>query len=150
LNRVPGQPLFLADPNCNCIDPTKQLVLNPAAWVEAPYGTFGASAPYFNDFRWQRQPAESMAFGRIFRIKESITFQIRAEFQNIFNRLFYSTPSDGAGFAAPFVTITTPTAHANTFLTTPGLLSSGFGYVNWVNGGSALPRSGQIVGRITF
>jgi hypothetical protein len=152
LNRVPGQPLFLVDPNSK-FDPTNQLVLNPAAWTEAPYGTFGASAPYFNDFRWQRQPSESMAFGRVFRIKERASFQIRAEFQNIFNRLFYSTPSDGAGFAAPFVTITTPTAHANNYGpngATKGLLSSGFGYVNWVNGGSALPRSGQIVARFTF
>ena len=66
MNRVPGQPLFLVDPNSK-FDPTKQLVLNPAAWVEPPYGTFGASAPYFNDYRWQRQPAESMAFGRVFR-----------------------------------------------------------------------------------
>src|SRR5262249_45939842 len=65
LNRVPGQPLFLVDPNGK-FDPTNQLALNPAAWVEAPYGTFGASAPYFNDFRWQRQPSESMAFGRTF------------------------------------------------------------------------------------
>jgi hypothetical protein len=121
--------------------------------VESPYGTFGNSAAYFNDFRWQRLPSENMAFGRVFRIKERASFQIRAEFQNIFNRLFYSTPSDGAGFAAPFVTITTPTAHANNYGpngATKGLLSSGFGYVNWVNGGSALPRSGQIVARFTF
>ena len=72
LNRVSGQPLFLVDPNSK-FDPTQTLVLNPKAWVEPPYGTFGASAPYFNDFRWQRQPAESMAFGRTFRIKEQCT-----------------------------------------------------------------------------
>ncbi len=30
-NRVPGQPLLLKDPNCHCIDPTKDLVLNPNA-----------------------------------------------------------------------------------------------------------------------
>jgi hypothetical protein len=29
-------------------------------------------------------------------------------------------------------------------------LSSGWGYVNWLNGGSAQPRSGQIVARFTF
>jgi len=152
LNRVPGQPLFLngVDPNCHCIDPTKQLALNPAAWVEPAYGTFGASAPYFNDFRWQRQPSESMAFGRVFRITERASFQVRAEFQNIFNRLFYSTPSDGAPFGVGLTTITTPTGHANSYGATTGLLSSGFGYVNWVNGGSALPRSGQIVARFSF
>ena len=91
-NRVPGQPLLLVDPNSK-FDPTTQLAINPNAWVEPPYGTFGASAPYFNDFRWQRQPSESMAFGRIFRFKERASFEIRAEFLNIFNRLFYSLPA---------------------------------------------------------
>jgi hypothetical protein len=31
MSRVPGQPLFLKDLNCGCIDPRKDLVLNPAA-----------------------------------------------------------------------------------------------------------------------
>lgn len=29
-NRVPGVPLFTKDLNCHCIDPNKDLVLNPA------------------------------------------------------------------------------------------------------------------------
>ncbi|PWU10309.1 MAG: hypothetical protein C5B51_04510 [Terriglobia bacterium] len=152
MNRVQGQPLFLVDPNSR-FDPTKQLVLNPAAWTEPAYGTFGASAPYFNDFRWQRQPSESMAFGRIFRIKERATVSIRAEFQNIFNRTFYSLPS----IFTTGVTTTTPTGRANSLSGTTGLLSSGFGYVNWVNGGTfsntgigPAPRSGQIVARFQF
>ena len=37
-NRVPGQPLFLVDPNSH-FDPTTQLALNPAAWTDAPLGT---------------------------------------------------------------------------------------------------------------
>jgi Carboxypeptidase regulatory-like domain/TonB dependent receptor len=150
MDRVPGQPLFLVAPNSH-FDPTTQLVLNPKAWVEPPYGTFGASAPYFNDFRWQRQPAESMAFGRVFRIKERAQLQIRAEFQNIFNRLFYQAPADGAPFGFPFTSVATPTLHGNP----GGTLSQGFGYVNWVNGGlaaygGAQPRSGQLVARFTF
>ncbi|MGD0133398.1 MAG: TonB-dependent receptor, partial [Bryobacteraceae bacterium] len=128
MDRVPGQPLFLVNPN-STFDPTQQLVLNPKAWVEPPYGTFGTSAPYYNDFRWQRQPAESMSFGRIFRIKERYQLQIRAEFQNIFNRLFYQAPADGAPFGFPFTSVTTPTLHGNP----GGTLSQGFGYVNWVN-----------------
>ena len=60
MDRVPGQPLSLVDPNSK-FDPTKQLVLNPEAWVEPPFGTFGTSAAYYNDFRWQRQPGESIA-----------------------------------------------------------------------------------------
>ncbi len=145
LNRVPGQSLFLVNPNSK-FDPTQQLALNPAAWTEAPYGTFGNSAAYYNDFRWQRQPSENMAFGRVFRIKERAQFQIRAEFQNIFNRLFYSAPIDGAGFLATFGNPSIPTLHLNP----GGTLSAGYGYVNWVNGGSALPRSGQVVARFTF
>jgi hypothetical protein len=150
MDRVPGQPLFLVNPNSH-FDPTTQLVLNPNAWVEPPYGTFGTSAPYFNDFRWQRQPAESMAFGRVFRIKERAQLQIRAEFQNIFNRLFYQAPADGAPFGFPFTSVATPTLHGNP----GGTLSQGFGYVNWVNGGlpsfgGAQPRSGQLVARFTF
>jgi hypothetical protein len=140
LNRVPGQPVFLVDPNSK-FDPTTQLVLNPKAWVEPPYGTFGSSAAYFNDFRWQRQPAESMALARTFRIKERVSFQIRGEFQNIFNRLFYSVPSDSGA-----TTITTNTGHANP----GGTLSSGYGYVSWLQGAGAQPRSGQLIARFTF
>ena len=149
-NRVPGQPLFLVNPNGH-FDPTTQLVLNPAAWTDAPAGQFGYSAPYFNDFRWQRQPAESLGVGRIFRIREGMSLQIRAEFQNIFNRLFYAIPANGVGiFGLPSTTPQTPAQHGNTLGTETGLLSAGYGYVNWVNGGSAQPRSGQLIARFTF
>jgi hypothetical protein len=60
MDRVPVQPLSLVEPNSR-FDPTKQLVLNPESWVEPPFGTFATSAAYYNDFRWQRQPGESMA-----------------------------------------------------------------------------------------
>jgi hypothetical protein len=118
--------------------------------VEPPYGTFGTSAAYFNDFRWQRQPAESIAIGRIFRIKERASLYVRAEFQNVFNRLFYQMPSNSGS-----TTITSPVGRANRLSGVTGLLSSGWGFVNWVNGGSpgsggAQPRSGQIVARFTF
>jgi hypothetical protein len=150
LDRVPGQPLFIQgiDPNCHCFDPTKQLVLNPNAWVEPPFGTFGTSAPCYNDYRWQRQPAESMAFGRVFRMREGMSLMVRAEFQNIFNRVFYSAPSVGGIFAT---TTSTPTAYNNTFANgQPGALSAGYGFVNTFNGAGAQPRSGQIVARFTF
>ena len=159
MNRVANQPLFLVDPNSH-FDPTKQLVLNPSAWTEPAYGTFGASAPYFNDFRWQRQPAESMAFGRGFRIKERASLMVRVEFQNIFNRVFYSIPSIGSGLGvigAPTTFTTSSKGNDNSLSGTSGLLSAGFGYVNWVNGGAFTnygvgpqPRSGQIVARVQF
>ncbi|MBV9769887.1 MAG: TonB-dependent receptor [Bryobacterales bacterium] len=149
-NRVPGQPLFLVDPNSH-FDPTTQLVLNPAAWTDAPPGTFGTSAPYYNDFRWQRQPAESLGVGRVFRIKEGFSLQVRAEFQNVFNRLFFSPPADAVGlFGSPSTNPATPVAHGNSLGSTSGLLSGGYGYVNWLNGAGATPRSGQLVARFTF
>jgi hypothetical protein len=152
-NRVDGQPLFLVNPNSN-FDPTQQLVLNPNAWVDAAPGQFGASAPYYNDFRWQRQPAENMGFGRLFRIRERFQLQIRAEFTNIFNRLFYAIPSIGTGPTGA-TNPATPTSYGNTYNNLSNLLSSGFGYVNWFNGGQGSPggpqpRSGQIIARFQF
>ena len=153
---MPGQPLFLVNPNSK-FDPTAQLALNPAAWTEPAYGTFGASPAYYNDFRWQRQPGENMSFGRTFSIKERYQLTVRAEFTNIFNRLFYSLPSDGSAFGSAAVFTTSPVGRGNSLSGTSGLLSSGFGYVNWVNGGSyntlgtgPAPRSGQIVARFVF
>jgi hypothetical protein len=144
-NTVPGQSFFMIDPNQKGFDPTKQLALNPAAFVDAAGGQFGTSAPYYNGNRWQRQPAESMSFGRQFQMgKEGrYIFQVRAEFQNIFNRLSYSAPSVGGfGNTSP----ATPAAHNN-----PGNgLSDGYGFVNYVNGAGDSPRAGQIVARFTF
>jgi hypothetical protein len=145
-NRVSGQPLFLVGPNSK-FDPTTQLVLNPKAWVDAPLGQFGVSAGYYSNFRWQRQPSESMGFGRLFRMgsEGKYSLQLRAEFSNIFNRLFYSTPSIGSA-----TNPASPTGHSNAYGSTTGLLSSGFGYVNWFNGAGAQPRSGKIVVRFQF
>jgi hypothetical protein len=155
-NRVPGVPLFLVNPNGH-FDPTTQLALNPAAWTDSPVGSFSYSAPYYNDFRWQRQPAESMGFGRIFRIREGMTLQVRAEFQNIFNRLFYSLPADSVGiFGAPSTNPATPTAHGgsitggNGAVNEQGLLSGGYGFVAFAGGAGAQPRSGQLIARFTF
>jgi hypothetical protein len=150
MNRVPGQPLFQKDPNCHCIDPTKDLVLNPAAWSEVPGGQFGTSAPYYDNYRWQRQPSEALSMGRNFRLggeNSRVVFNIRAEFQNVFNRLFLQAPSVGG---PTNVNPLSPTIHNQA-----GLLTGGYGYVNFVNGGlattgGARPRTGQIVARVTF
>ena len=93
-----------------------------------------------------------MSFGRNFRMgKEGrYNFSIRAEFQNIFNRLFLSMPATGNQGLGPFggAAITT----SNTPVTTNGVLTGGWGYLNTTAplGGAAQPRSGQIVGRLTF
>jgi hypothetical protein len=133
-------PVLNVDPNCHCFDPAQTLVLNPAAWTDAPAGQFGKSAPYYNDIRWQRQPAEALSLGRIFRFKESASLMIRIEFQNVFNRVFLSLPN--------------PTTAANPSAPTTrypnGTLSGGFGYVNTYGGTGTRPRTGQIVARISF
>ena len=60
-----------------------------------PPDTWGTSAPFYNNYRWQRQPAESMSFARNFRIgKEGkYNLQVRGGIPEIFNRTFLSPPS---------------------------------------------------------
>jgi len=50
-------------------------------------------------YRWQRQPAESMSFGRNFRMDHDGRYNlfVPAEFQKIFNRVFLSQPVVGTG-----------------------------------------------------
>ena len=136
VNRVPGVPLFLKDLNCHCIDPNKDFVLNPAAWTQPAAGQFGTAAAYYNDYRGARQPSETASLGRIFRIREKMSFQVRAEFFNIFNRTFLNGPSSGNSQAVPV-------------RNAAGAPTSGFGYINSGSVASA-NRTGQIVARIQF
>ena len=135
-NRDGGQPLFLKDLNCHCIDPNKDLVLNPAAWTDPSAGQFGTAAAYYNDFRQQRRPAEQFGFGRIFALRESMSFQLRAEFFNVFNRTEMNNPASG-------------NALQTRVTNSQGALTAGFGYINPGSLFSA-PRSGQIIARFQF
>jgi hypothetical protein len=150
-NYVPGQPFFLVNPNSH-FNPNNQLVLNPAAWTEPGAGQFGVSAPYYNNNRWQRQPAENLSIGRIFRIKEKYQLQVRAEFQNIFNRVFYPLPASGNGTGT--ATMATYNNPEPVLGSTSGALNAGYGYVPAFNGGTVpfniVPRTGQIIFRFTF
>jgi hypothetical protein len=148
MNRNPGVPLFLADVNCHCYDPTKTLVLNPAAWSDPPAGTFGTSTAFYNDYRNQRHPVENFNMGRNFTFKERFTFSVRAEFVNMFNRTVLPSPS-----------ATTPLTAATCFLTgtqgatgacQPGATyASGFGFMQTSNIGGGT-RTGQLVARFRF
>jgi len=151
-NRVPGVNPFVADPNCHCFNPQTTLVLNPAAWQDPKPGQWGTSAPFYNDYRWQRQPSEAMSFARNFPIKENrVNLQFRLEFQNIFNRVFLSPPASGnvggSPFTGPITLSTVPTL-------TNGAYIGGYGYINTTNptlaGFAPSPRSGQAVLRVTF
>ena len=129
-------------------------MLNPNAWVDAPPGQFGTTAPYLNEYRWQRQPAESISLGRIFFVnrERNVKFEVRVEFYNVFNRLFLSSPI--AVKTGGFTTTTGANPLAPTTKDSQGRLAGGYGYVNWVNGGgitgAAQPRSGQVLARVTF
>jgi hypothetical protein len=146
-NAVAGASPFLFDPNCKCFDPTTQLALNPAAWTDAPAGQWGTAAPYYNSYRWQRQPAESMSLGRAFGFDKDnrVKLDVRAELFNVFNRLFLSSPTainNGANVG--------PNAAAATTRNSTGQLTGGYGFVNTFNGAGSQPRTGQIVARVTF
>ena len=45
----------------------------------------GTLVAYYDDYR-TRRPNEQTSLGRTFRLRERISFQIRAEFFNILNR----------------------------------------------------------------
>jgi hypothetical protein len=148
--RVPGVAPFLktaadgtqtpmGNLNCGCFDPTRDLVLNPAAWREPAAGTFSPSTAYYNDYRQQRRPNESFSFGRVFKIQERKSLSIRAEFTNPLNRLYWGNATSTAYNAAV-------ARNAST-----GALTSGFGFINT---GVAPPapgeRQGSLVARFTF
>jgi hypothetical protein len=148
MNRVPGQPLFLKNLNCHCIDPNKEFVLNPAAWSSPADGTFGTAAAYYNDYRFQRHPSEQIGGGRLFRIREGMTLEVRVEFFNVFNRLPMADP-------------TYSNAIATQARNSAGVPISGFGYINSQSAGNASvldnrtdlggnPRQGQLLMRFSF
>jgi hypothetical protein len=141
--RVPGQPLYLKDINGK-LDPTQDIVLNPAAWVDQAPGVWGSGAVYYSDFRGKRRPVESINIGKRFPIKERLVMSLRAEFFNILNRMeVVSDPSTGSP--------SNPPTRNN------GLLTGGFGYMNYTNvtsnsvaGSLPAPRNGQVVIRFEF
>jgi hypothetical protein len=112
------------------------------SWTDPAAGTWGSTAPYLEGFRWRRRPSEAFNIGRNFRMgREGKTvLNIRAEFQNILNRMFYNAPST----ANPLQAITTTTQR--------GLIipTAGYGVVNTLNGAGSSPRTGTIVARLTF
>jgi len=139
-NRVPGVPLFTQDLNCHCFDPSTTFVLNPAAWTNPAAGQFG-SGTYYNDYRAQRRPVENLALGRRFRIRESMSLNIRVEFTNLFNRTEVNDPfSTNPQQAQTRVNNNDP--HSQT--------TAGYGFINTLGTTFGTPRQGQIVARFQF
>jgi len=143
MNRVAGQPLYLVSSlNCHCFDATTTPVLNPAAWVNPAAGQFGNSSEYYNDFRYERHPVENINFGRTFKFgkEERYSLNLRAEFNNIFNRTYLNNPTATNPLAIP------------TF-NGIGSLNGGYGYISrtvspTLVGGQ--PRNGTLVARFVF
>jgi hypothetical protein len=137
--RVPGQDLYLKDPNCGCLNPYNDLLLNPAAWQDVAQGQWGPATPFYNDFRNPRYPDEQFSLGRSFglnKIREGMSFQIRAELFNAFNRLRIATPTGAPRDA--------------TVRNSQGQLTGGFGFLNPTATSGGLPRNGQLVARFQF
>ena len=143
-NVVAGQSCLAVNPNSH-FDPTTTLVLNPNAWSNQTTETFGTAAPYYSSCRWQRQPAESISLGRIFRVKEKYQLQIQAQFFNVFNRVVYPAPTASTTSVTPATTGNPFPGYGGT-----GALNGGYGFVNTLNGAGTNPRSGQLVARFTF
>lgn len=75
-NRVSGQSLFTKDPNCGCINPNNDFVLNPSAWADPAPGTFGSTNVYQSDYRTYRNISEDMSFGKVTRFGEKMGLEI--------------------------------------------------------------------------
>jgi hypothetical protein len=76
-----------------------------------------------------------LSLGRTFRLREKMSFQVRAEFFNVFNRM--NLPGPSSGNAAQ-----TQTRNA------AGVPTAGFGYINATSAGGQ--RNGQLVARFQF
>jgi hypothetical protein len=135
MNRVPGVPLYLEDIN-GSIDPNKDFVLNPAAWVDPAAGQYGSSPAFYDDFRYQRRPDEQFSIGRVFPLAGGKELSLRAEFFNAFNRTSMNNP-DATN------PLQTQTRNAQ------GVPTAGFGRINT---GTTFgpPRSGQLVARVSW
>ncbi len=142
-NRVPGVPLFTHDLNCHCFDPSKEFVLNPAAWTQPAAGQWGTSAAYYSDYRLQRRPNENLGLGRVIRVRERYELNMRIEFANVFNR---------AEMPSPVSTNAAATPQRNAL----GITTGGFGQINVAGIGPATPiqtptsRQGTVVVRFRF
>jgi hypothetical protein len=138
-SRIPGVPLWTKNPDCGCINPNADFALNPAAWAEPAPGQWGTSALYYNDYRAPRHPSENLSLGRLFHIRESVTFEVRMEFVNALNRLELPAPTSSNALA-------TQTRNA------AGVPTGGFGYINASSiGGIFGPnRTAQLLGRLQW
>ena len=140
-NRVPGQKLLLHSLNDHSVNPRTTFFLNPAAWANPAPGLYATSKPFYGDYRGPRYPSEQLGFGKVIPLTERVTFSLRADFFNVFNRWAYpNLQNTGNPFQTPQYG-------------SDGSIANGFGYF-WDSisgaGGNFAPRSGEFVARIQF
>jgi hypothetical protein len=137
----PGDPK-VASVLAGGFNPDGTCPVNNCAWVNPAAGEWGVTSPFLEGFRWRRRPDERFNFGRNFRFGREGQFvlNVRAEFQNILNRMFYNAPST----ANPTQPVTTFTQRGQVFP------NGGYGVVTTLNGAGSFPRQGTLVARLTF
>ena len=125
-------------------------MLNPAAWANPGPGQFGGAANTTN-FSGERRPVENMGLGRMFRIKERVSMNLRVEFVNVFNRTYLNNPTlSGTGISPQTAPVCQLPNGTNGACSQPGLQTvSGFGTIN-TSTTLYPPRVGQIIARFTF
>jgi hypothetical protein len=107
--------------------------------VNPPAGQFGNSPAYFNDYRYQRRPNESLSLERNFQLTEQgLQLEVRVQFSNIFNR-------------APMADPVSSNAAQTQVRDKDGETSSGFGYINPTALPSSMrPREGLAIVKLKF
>jgi hypothetical protein len=135
-NRVEGKSPYTTNINSRSFNPATDFVLDPQAWTDPAAGQFSTSSAYYSDYRFQRRPSEQFSLGRTFHLHDRLQLNVRADFQNIFNRREMADPVYA-------------NAGATQVKNDDGVPQSGFGYVNYKSLG-ANPRNGQIVVKLQF
>jgi hypothetical protein len=110
------------------------VLLNKNAWQSVPDGQWAANQSSIRSFRGIRQPSENASVSRNFKVRESVSLNIRVEFQNIFNRT-----------RLPAISL----ANFTTAASFPGGIPTGFGTMNPLSGTSGF-RTGIFVARIQY
>ena len=139
-NRKQGATLIPKDLNGNDLDPRSEFALNPDAWVDPEDGQFSSGNAYYNDYRFKRRPIEQVSLSRNFKISDKVRLNVRAEFQNVFNRRDMVDPS--------YLNAKATQVRGDDGNET-NVPKSGFGYVNFKNYVSN-PRNGQVIIRLQF
>jgi hypothetical protein len=130
------------DINCHCFDPERTPLLDPTVWEAVPDLTWPGQTQQLTFFRGPRQPQESGNISRNFRFGKDgrFTLNVRAEFQNIFNRRLLPT------------TITLGNFNTGVTRNAIGRATAGFGVFGdpAVADSYGRERTGTFVGRLTF